>query len=92
MPNDVLAVMDALGLNRVDLMGYSMGGGIAVKLLANHPERFNSVVSGGAGLRVGPGNPQFGETIAAAFETDDVATILDPTARFFREFAGKSCT
>jgi len=39
MPNDVLAVMDALGLERVDLMGYSMGGAIAINLLARHPGR-----------------------------------------------------
>jgi pimeloyl-ACP methyl ester carboxylesterase len=37
MPGDVLAVMDALGFERVDLMGYSMGGGIALRLVAGIP-------------------------------------------------------
>ena len=87
MPNDVLAVMDVLGLERVDLMGYSMGGGIAIGLLARHPDRFNSVIAGGAGLRLGPGNPQFSEALALAFEAEDISTISHPTARLFRELA-----
>ena len=87
MPGDVLAVMDAAALERVDLMGYSMGGAIAAALLARYPERFTSVIVGGAGLPVAPRSPQLSATIAAALEADDVSTISDPAARFFREFA-----
>jgi len=87
MPNDVLAVMDALGLERVDLMGYSMGGAIAIILMARHPDRFNSVIVGGAGLRLGRSDPQRNEALAAAFEAADISTISDPVARRFRELA-----
>jgi pimeloyl-ACP methyl ester carboxylesterase len=87
MPNDVLAVMDALGLERVDLMGYSMGGAFAIRLLARHRGRFNSVIAGAAGLRLGPDNPQLSEAMALALEAEDISTISDPAARFFREFA-----
>jgi pimeloyl-ACP methyl ester carboxylesterase len=87
IPRDVLAVMDVAGLQRVDLMGYSMGGAIALALLARFPERFRSVVVGGAGLPVAPRNPELGAAIAAALEADDVSTISNPVARFFREFA-----
>jgi pimeloyl-ACP methyl ester carboxylesterase len=51
VPNDVLAVMDADGLERTDVMGYSMGGRVAISLLASVPHRFSSVIAGSAGLR-----------------------------------------
>ena len=38
----VLAGTDVLGLDRVEIMGYSMGGRIAIALLARVPERFTS--------------------------------------------------
>jgi pimeloyl-ACP methyl ester carboxylesterase len=87
MPSDVLAVMDAAALERVDLMGYSMGGAIALALLARFPERFASVIVGGAGLPVAARNPELRAAIAAALEAEDVSQISDPVARFFREFA-----
>jgi pimeloyl-ACP methyl ester carboxylesterase len=87
MRDDVIAVMDAAALERVDLMGYSMGGGIAIALLARFPERFRSVIVGGAGLPVAPPSPRLVAAIAAALEAEDVTTISDPGARFFREFA-----
>ncbi len=40
----VLAVMDALGLDRVHLVGHSYGGGLALWIAANHPERLRSLV------------------------------------------------
>ncbi len=87
MPSDVRAVMDAAGLERVDLMGYSMGGAIAVALLARFPERFNSVIVGGAGLPVAARDPRRSAAIAAALEAEDVSTISDPVAFFFRQFS-----
>jgi pimeloyl-ACP methyl ester carboxylesterase len=86
MADDVIAVMDAAGLERADLMGYSMGARIAMNLLARYPDRFSSVVIGGAGLPPGSDAPMRA-TLAAAFTTDDVSTITDPTALSFRQFA-----
>lgn len=37
-------VLDHLGLERVDLVGNSMGGGLALHLLQRYPNRFNKVV------------------------------------------------
>ena len=85
MPDDVLAVMDAAGLEHVDLMGYSTGGAIAITLLSYHPHRFRSVIVGGAGVT--PQSPQVLADIAAALETDDLTTIKNPAALFFRQFA-----
>jgi pimeloyl-ACP methyl ester carboxylesterase len=45
---DVLAVLDALGIGTADLMGYSMGGLIALATAVRFPERVRAVVVMGA--------------------------------------------
>lgn len=40
----VLAFMDQLGIARASLMGQSMGGGVAIKLAVDHPERVDRLV------------------------------------------------
>lgn len=54
---DILALLDALGLERVVLAGHSLGAYIAVRLAASHPERVHSVVLVEGGLPV-PGNQE----------------------------------
>jgi pimeloyl-ACP methyl ester carboxylesterase len=85
MPDDVLAVIDAAGLEHGDLMGYSTGGAIAITLLSYHPDRFRSVIVDGAGVT--PQSPQVLADIAAALVTDDLSAIKNPAALFFRQFA-----
>lgn len=41
--DDVLSVLDALGLDRVHLVGWSMGGGVVLQLLLDAPDRVESV-------------------------------------------------
>lgn len=41
--DDVVALTDALDLDRFHVVGWSMGGGVALQLLADHPERLASV-------------------------------------------------
>lgn len=41
---DVLATADALGLSRFDLFGWSMGAGVALRVLLDAPERVRSLV------------------------------------------------
>ena len=41
---DVLAVMDAAGVDRCVLVGHSLGGHIAMYALAQHPERFEGAI------------------------------------------------
>jgi pimeloyl-ACP methyl ester carboxylesterase len=41
--DDVLSVLDALGLERVHLVGWSMGAGVVLSLLLDAPERVQSV-------------------------------------------------
>lgn len=41
--DDVASVLDALGLDRVTLVGWSMGGGVAMQFLLDHPERVSTL-------------------------------------------------
>ena len=41
----VEAVMESLGLSRADVLGHSMGGGVAVALAARHPERVQRLIA-----------------------------------------------
>ena len=41
--DDLAAVVDALGLDRVHLVGWSMGGGVVLQHLLDHPDRVASV-------------------------------------------------
>jgi pimeloyl-ACP methyl ester carboxylesterase len=90
--DDVLAVMDAVGLQRVDIMGYSMGGRIAIDLLARVPERFTSVIAGGAGLRSALPDPESLTAGAEALEADDVSRITNPGQLALRQLAESRLT
>jgi pimeloyl-ACP methyl ester carboxylesterase len=48
MVNDVISLMDHLDINRAAIIGYSMGGSIAMKMLTTHPERFDLAIIGGS--------------------------------------------
>ncbi len=54
--NDVLRLMDHLGIRQAYVVGYSMGGRIALKLLTEHPDRVRAAVLGGSGWAP-PGTP-----------------------------------
>lgn len=49
MVEDVLRLMDHLGIQKARVAGYSMGGMISLKLAATHPERVNRVALCGMG-------------------------------------------
>jgi 2-hydroxy-6-oxonona-2,4-dienedioate hydrolase len=51
----LLDLLDVLGLDKVHLLGESLGGWIAIKFAAHHPERLHTVVlSAPGGRMVGP--------------------------------------
>jgi pimeloyl-ACP methyl ester carboxylesterase len=92
MSGDVLSLLDHLNVAEADLMGYSMGGGIVLRLAMDHPERVRKVVVGGVADAVIQGlhDPEQLQEIAAALETDDPRSIRSPLARQFRSFAEKT--
>lgn len=92
MADDVIALMDHLGIEKADLMGYSMGGFISTTILVDHPARLRRVILAGVGDGVLAGGRAPGQTgaIADALEADDPSSVKDPTARGFRAFADQS--
>jgi pimeloyl-ACP methyl ester carboxylesterase len=86
MAADVRALIDHLGLGRVDVMGYSMGARIAASFALADPERLRCLVLGGLGSHLvdGVGLPV---AIAEALEAPSLAAVADPQARAFRAFA-----
>src|SRR5271163_4644595 len=46
---DVILLLDHLKIRKAHIVGYSMGGMVALKLISEHPERVISGTLGGAG-------------------------------------------
>lgn len=44
MGHDMAGVLDSLGYPQVDVVGYSMGGGVALQLAIQHPQRIRRLV------------------------------------------------
>lgn len=91
MAADLASVADALGLERFDLAGYSMGAIVSL-VLAGTDRRVRRLVVGGIGAGVvelgGVDTRAVGRSaLVAALETDDPASIPDPMAAAFRAFA-----
>ena len=89
MADDVRALMDHLGIQRADVMGYSMGARITAFLALKHPERVRSAILGGLGMHLidGVGLPT---TIADALEAPSLADVADKQGRVFRAFADQT--
>jgi pimeloyl-ACP methyl ester carboxylesterase len=64
MVEDVVRLMDHLKIDKAHIVGYSLGGMIALKLIAEHPDRVRSGTLGGMGwLREGSGLQEFWERL-----------------------------
>jgi 3-oxoadipate enol-lactonase len=50
---DLLAMMDAIGIDRADVAGFSLGGTIAMRAAIDHPQRVNRLVLVATSSRVG---------------------------------------
>ena len=86
MTQDAANLLAHLGIERADVMGYSMGARIASFLALAEPNLVRSLVLGGLGDRLvrDAGLP---ETIAEALEAPSLDSLADPTQRLFRAFA-----
>ena len=51
MADDIAALIDHLGLDRPDVMGYSLGGGVALQLAVRHPEKVGRLIVVSAHIR-----------------------------------------
>jgi pimeloyl-ACP methyl ester carboxylesterase len=62
MDLDVLAFMDAMGIEKAHIGGFSMGGSITSQIMARAPDRFITAHFGGSGVREEP-NSEFAKMI-----------------------------
>jgi pimeloyl-ACP methyl ester carboxylesterase len=51
MADDIAALIDHLGLDKPDLVGYSLGGGVAFFTASKHPEKVGKLVMAAANIR-----------------------------------------
>ncbi len=51
MADDIAALIDHLGLDKPDVVGYSLGGGVAFHTAVRHPDKVGRLVMASAGIR-----------------------------------------
>lgn len=87
--DQVIRFLDELGIDRVVLVGHSMGGMVALKTAINHPKRISRVVAVGA--------PIVGDSLSWLLKLTDRPVLADAFARLpwfrrymFRLFLGET--
>jgi pimeloyl-ACP methyl ester carboxylesterase len=90
MAEDAVAFIHALGHDHVDLLGFSLGGGVAQVIALNHPELVRRAILAGTGPRGGGGIEKM-PLIAGSAYTKAALTLRDPRHFLFfnRNAAGK---
>lgn len=85
---DGLALLDHLGVGRVDLLGYSMGARTALQMAVDAPDRISNLLLGGIGGKLFDPPREGGvEQMAQAMRAEDPATIQNEMLKSFRLFA-----
>jgi pimeloyl-ACP methyl ester carboxylesterase len=69
MARDAASLIDALGLEHVDLFGFSMGGFVAQQITVDRPELVRRLILVGTGPRGGEGMSQLAPDVAPLFAT-----------------------
>lgn len=63
LADDVAAFMDAVGLKRADVFGYSMGSAVGLQLAIRHPDKVNKLVAASVAYDTTGWQPAFKEFI-----------------------------
>jgi pimeloyl-ACP methyl ester carboxylesterase len=93
LADDIAALLDYLKIKQADLLGYSLGGGVAMQVAIRHPEKVRKVVSISAVFRldglVKEALDAFPKLSADAFKGSPIETEykkLSPTPNEFPNF------
>jgi pimeloyl-ACP methyl ester carboxylesterase len=85
MADDIAALLDHLGLEQIDLMGYSLGGIVALRTAIQHPERVRPLVLVSVGFRRDGSHPEVVQAMdqmsAAAAEPMRQSPLYEQYAR-----------
>lgn len=74
--DEVIAVLDSLGLDQAAIWGASMGGTIGLHLLACHPDRVTALIAGGAHADQVTADPRDVEQEADLYRTQGTAPFI----------------
>src|SRR3954452_20353466 len=77
MARDAVTFIRALGLEQVDLLGFSLGGGVAQVIAMDHPDLVRRVILAGTGPRGGGGIEKINRVAASAY-AKAALTLRDP--------------
>ncbi|MFD6358171.1 alpha/beta fold hydrolase [Nocardia sp. NPDC001965] len=77
MGTDAIAFIRALGLQKVDLLGFSLGGGVAQMVVLQAPELVRRLIVAGSGPRGGGGIDKMGSIVGLAY-LKALLTLSDP--------------
>ena len=70
-PGAVIRFLDGVGVDKANILGNSMGGGVAAKVASSHPERVNRVACiGGVGMSLFNASPAEGIKLLGEFVAD----------------------
>ena len=86
MARDAVNLLDHLGVERADVMGYSMGARITAFMALEHGARVRKAILGGLGDRLVKA-AALPSNIAEAMEAASLDDLSDPMQRMFRAFA-----
>jgi pimeloyl-ACP methyl ester carboxylesterase len=89
---DVAALLDHLTVERADIVGFSMGGGVALQAAMDYPERTRRLVVGGVGDAAlnRLHDPNEIAALIAAFEADSIADVESANAQRIRRNAERA--
>ncbi|MBP6014206.1 MAG: alpha/beta hydrolase [Alphaproteobacteria bacterium] len=87
LAGDVVRLLDHLGATQADVMGYSMGGFITLRLLYDAPERVRRAVVAGVGENYYGRGVVETDAIAAGLRAPTAAAVTGAVPRQFRLFA-----
>jgi pimeloyl-ACP methyl ester carboxylesterase len=89
MADDIAGLMDHLGLEKADVLGYSLGAGVAVHVAVRHPERVRRLVVASAAFRRTEYFPEVLEGFAALGPALAEAMKASPVYTQYAEVAPK---